>query len=276
MTPDQPVSISNYSCGAAGGNPPTSGFGTCAWNNAVLPNHQYYWVSQVGSSTAGTCTLTSTNTCNSGYLCGITSAFAVACGKFLGFWTGDQVCYSSSVPTNIRNQFSCDVYLSTLTTYPPTGPSFSPTPTGHTVPLILQDLMGCKVFTGYTGPVFNTCYLIYPTSSWNANQISSCCGCTDWWTDTYNGSLIGANSNTDTCLSYGANNTDPVWTSYIKNTIIWMKAACPSVYTYPFDDKTSTFTCTNNSEGSSNTTNYTITFCPGGDSGLPSGILDGR
>lgn len=33
------------------------------------------------------------------------------------------------------------------------------------------------------------------------------------------------------------------WLNYVLPTITWLKSACPTCYTYPFDDKGSTFTC---------------------------------
>ncbi|KAI9340042.1 hypothetical protein DFJ73DRAFT_845858 [Zopfochytrium polystomum] len=44
-----------------------------------------------------------------------------------------------------------------------------------------------------------------------------------------------------------------------------MKAMCPSAYTYPYDDMSSTFTCTNAGGGNTaeNSVDYDVTFCPG-------------
>ena len=67
------------------------------------------------------------------------------------------------------------------------------------------------------------------------------------------------------------NQVDPQWTENVLGIISWMKAACPTAYSYPYDDKASTFQCT-----ASETTEYTITFCPGGGTGLPANIIDGR
>jgi hypothetical protein len=33
------------------------------------------------------------------------------------------------------------------------------------------------------------------------------------------------------------------WLSYVLPTLLWLKTACPTCYTYPFDDMSSTFTC---------------------------------
>ena len=44
-------------------------------------------------------------------------------------------------------------------------------------------------------------------------------------------------------------------------TLTWLKKACPTAYTYPFDDMSSTFICKNIKNGK-NTVNYEIVFCP--------------
>jgi len=41
-----------------------------------------------------------------------------------------------------------------------------------------------------------------------------------------------------------------------------LKDACPTAYTYPYDDMSSTFTCSNANEKGTNLVNYVITFCP--------------
>lgn len=49
------------------------------------------------------------------------------------------------------------------------------------------------------------------------------------------------------------------WVSYVLPTISWLKAACPTCYTFPYDDMSATFTCQNglNTQGS-NTLDYSI------------------
>ena len=56
-------------------------------------------------------------------------------------------------------------------------------------------------------------------------------------------------------------NKNPYWTDNIQPTLKWLKQACPSAYTYPYDDMSSTFTCQNIINGV-NSVNYKITFCP--------------
>ena len=60
-----------------------------------------------------------------------------------------------------------------------------------------------------------------------------------------------------------------------QQAIEWLKNACPTAYSYQFDDATSSFQC--NKEGATELlTSYQITFCPGGVDALPAGATDGR
>jgi Thaumatin family len=59
------------------------------------------------------------------------------------------------------------------------------------------------------------------------------------------------------------------WGSNARATVSWIKEGCPSSYVYPFDDKSSSFTCNNST--TANSVTYTITFCPGNHSGAPTG-----
>ncbi|HUR81451.1 MAG TPA: thaumatin family protein [Thermoanaerobaculia bacterium] len=98
------------------------------------------------------------------------------------------------------------------------------------------------------------------TSCYNSAADSTCCGCPSW---KINGKPLQTEM---TCVS-----TNPQWTKLSLPWLSPLKSACPTVYTFPFDDATSLFTCNtaNASTASPNTMNYTITFCPGGKTGLP-------
>jgi hypothetical protein len=48
-------------------------------------------------------------------------------------------------------------------------------------------------------------------------------------------------------------------------TVAIFKNACPTAYSFPYDDITSTFTCGGTS--ATNMPGYTITFCPAGSPG---------
>ena len=62
-----------------------------------------------------------------------------------------------------------------------------------------------------------------------------------------------------------ANNTvtgSYLWTDYVLPSIAWLKKSCPTCYTYPFDDKSSTFQCSNQTTAATGTNSvpYVITF----------------
>ena len=55
---------------------------------------------------------------------------------------------------------------------------------------------------------------------------------------------------------------NPLWTEYAMPHIEVLKRACPTCYTYPYDDATSLFTCWSNA--SHNENSYLVEWCPGG------------
>lgn len=89
-----------------------------------------------------------------------------------------------------------------------------------------------------------------------------CCGCANW--DKL-GVGVPPAPYTEQCK-----NTNTTWMSLVQPGLEWIKRACPSVYTYPFDDMSSTFTCRVDKPRNgvpTNSVGYTITFCPGGKNG---------
>jgi hypothetical protein len=96
-----------------------------------------------------------------------------------------------------------------------------------------RDLYGCT--GGGPNGVSGSCY--------SAGANDSCCGCPSWSPD-------------GTCQS-----TNPRWTapSLPGKYAQVLKDACPTAYSFPYDDLTSTFTCRGSSSAN---TGYTITFCP--------------
>lgn len=96
-------------------------------------------------------------------------------------------------------------------------------------------------------------------SCYNNTADSTCCGCatstsspysSDW--PSINSSFAGSDNG---CYS---NNT--TWVNTAQPWIVFLKQACPTAYTYPFDDATSTFTC--EGTGHNSGPNYNITFLP--------------
>jgi hypothetical protein len=87
---------------------------------------------------------------------------------------------------------------------------------------------------------------------------SSCCGCANWW-------QIGVpqvSANSQPCK-----NTNPFWTANVLPNLMFLKKGCPKCYTFPYDDITSTFVCSNGNQatGTLNSVNYDVTFCPNGN-----------
>ncbi|MEO8402469.1 MAG: thaumatin family protein [Gammaproteobacteria bacterium] len=102
---------------------------------------------------------------------------------------------------------------------------------------------------------FSQLYACSPIGScYQQNASTDCCGCVDWW-------KVGVNvpSSTQQCVS-----SNPTWNTAVQPGLQWIKQSCPTVYTYPYDDMSSTFTCMQQNGGTVNSANYTIIFCPGG------------
>ncbi|KAJ3267669.1 hypothetical protein HDV01_004517, partial [Terramyces sp. JEL0728] len=66
-----------------------------------------------------------------------------------------------------------------------------------------------------------------------ANTNQGCCGCQNW-----NQVGIQVPSSTQQCTF-----VNPNWTNLVLPYLQWMKQSCPTAYVYPYDDKSSTFTC---------------------------------
>lgn len=96
-------------------------------------------------------------------------------------------------------------------------------------------------------------------SCYQPGAASNCCGCINWNTI---GIPVPPGPTTEQCR-----NTNPTWNNSVQPTLSWLKRACPTVYTYPYDDMSSTFTC--RTSGTINQVNYTITFCPSGSNNPP-------
>ncbi len=78
--------------------------------------------------------------------------------------------------------------------------------------------------------------------------IALACGGVMWGATESPGPLQNPNGNVGLNLTRPSNpvqtaNTN--WLTYVLPTIRWLKQACPTCYTYAFDDPTSTFTCSN-------------------------------
>jgi hypothetical protein len=87
------------------------------------------------------------------------------------------------------------------------------------------------------------------------------CGGVMWGTTEIPGPQLNPTGNVGLAITRP---TQPVqtananWIDYVLPTIKWLKQACPTCYTFPFDDMSSTFTCSDASRNPS--TSYSVTF----------------
>lgn len=105
----------------------------------------------------------------------------------------------------------------------------------------MQDLLGC------TGTNATSCYNV-------AGQgVADCCGCA---TDAGNPLSASWPPLPPGSQCYDNN---PTWASRVQPLLVFLKEACPTAYTYPFDDPTSTFNC---GTAGPNMMGYQVTFLP--------------
>jgi hypothetical protein len=273
----------SYWCGNPGGNPATTpGLSACAWlfptYRTLTPIYRYV------TASANICS--SDADCATAERCGLSIA-AIApqvigpnlpaywgkltCGRPLGYWSPIGICGLNpnfgpqpklGLPTT--NLYDCNVRLDpqfgtygTLTNLygcvvpnpnrarpalPRPGAAIQPaqiTLPGPTPP------PPCKI-TDATCPA-QSCYTNGATGT--------CCGCANWPYPT----------NDKDCQ-----NDNPGFEMYYFQKIEFLKQACPTAYTYQYDDETSTFHCMskfNQQNNQANAVSYTITFCPDGAEG---------
>jgi len=90
-------------------------------------------------------------------------------------------------------------------------------------------------------------------SCYQRDSSEACCGCGNWWRDGIDVPSLG----TQECVHENA-----YWNKAVKPGLLWLKRACPTAYTYPYDDKSSTFVCQAKWKDTQlNTLNYDIHFC---------------
>lgn len=100
-----------------------------------------------------------------------------------------------------------------------------------------------------------TIYSTYATQP-PSTDTGLACGGTNW--DAANTVLTPAAAPiTRPAVAYTTAN--PTWVQYVYPTISWLKMACPTCYTFPYDDQSSTFNCEQglNSQGT-NQLDYTL------------------
>lgn len=269
---------SPYDCGSPGGasnvtyadvlystaNPSPSGtLSASPWSFTPPSNNlRYQWV----SATPGT-PCTTNGDCGSNS-CGLTTtnvngnSAALTCGKLLGYWTQDEICAKNSSFSQ-ASIVDCTATnsITTCTGDSKTCPVTVPANTYHFV-----NLLACTTAPPNTKDdklTFASCFAKGAYSSVN------CCGCTNWQsTSGFTGQVPSDSSIVPQCSSSAANMTPNTnWVNNVLGNLTWLKNACTSCYTYPYDDKTSGFSCPYAYEGGQSAVNYTVTFCPGQEQG---------
>lgn len=237
---------------------PTVPLGSCPWTYTA-PSTTY---SELFNFVTFTTSVQNCSSCTGSQVCGLAfdptspaGTIVLSCGNLIGYWTINQLCsgnvtYNGVDPSlNPSTVFHCN---DLLTSY-----SSQNYPAGTSV----YDLYSCAP----QGLTLGSCY--------NSNTgTSTCCGAVDWNTT----------SPYLTWESQQAYSSNPLWLNgndgglstlvpTPQASIAWLKDACPTAYSYPFDDHSSTFNCNTSDAAQQNPVNmdFDVVFCPGG---LTSGL----
>jgi hypothetical protein len=276
----QPVGSALGMCSWSFTTPTTTGTDCTAGTQTDNPSNYYYVAA--GSDTGCSPSCTGSNVCGMSWTAQpstnpqyLGTPINKHCGTFQGYWTlANWVGFSSTSQWGA----SCNLYshYSMGTTIDSIKPSSQPTygfstlsPDDNPLPSsILADMFACQptsVLTCYTSPgTPHTCFNHPPNPYYSLNTgynagDTNACGCHDW----NNTSTTPASAQTaqaSQCLSFNS-----LWETQVYSRILWLKEACPTAYSYQFDDTSSQFTC----NVSGQQTSYQITFCPGGKTGAP-------
>ncbi|MFO1419197.1 MAG: thaumatin family protein [Methylotetracoccus sp.] len=264
MAPNVAVSSANpYDCGTPGtaktvhyttSDGDTGALGGCTWK--FTPPQTNYRYQFVDASPGGSCRTNAD--CGANKACGLTTANVkknsdkLSCGTLLGYWTQDQVC-----ATNKGFSQSSIVDCTTTQYTPAVGPNT----------YTLFNLLACTSSPPEATDDKSTFVSCFAKDG--ATSSPQCCGCVNWQSKNVkvptDPSIVAQCQPKSTTAKPNSN-----WVNGVLPGLTWLKKACPSAYTYPYDDKTATFGCPSSFNGGQSAVNYTLTFCPGGRTGMPS------
>ncbi|MDQ5921974.1 MAG: hypothetical protein QG673_2033 [Pseudomonadota bacterium] len=238
--------VSNaYMCGIAGGfesqaggmtTNPTGGLPAAAWDfNPPVESAAYYKYVESGG---GPCEVdmscsVSGQTCGYNYdaIIGGPKNYQLTCAVQLSWVSADQI-------------WGFNESVSNLAPFPFLESYANPNPAANTTPISGGTLQLCNLNT------FSP-YAVAPAESAGSPLLA--CGGFNW------------NESGITRPSESVVTTNPNWTNWVLPTITWLKETCPTCYTYPYDDPSSTFQCNATPTGN-NMLNYTITYGNGNES----------
>jgi len=272
------VTAKGYSCGTAGSATAQGGLLVSDWNMAT---HVQTMFPSVSNSEAFSVTgQTGTGAGSTAYYHYIkdpappsTVRVGVGCAVGKAPCTGDNVCGYDKAAVNSGSTSdyvsSCGTHLDWLSAnaiaalntsatnsapFPFSLPTYN-TPAAGTV--MQASLYLCNASTKYSG--------------YSSEDASTACGCTNWGDDVSLGNITGdavfPGSNpfatpSQACVTNNHVGSTYYWTQNILPTIAWLKQSCPTCYTYPYDDKSSTFQCNNQADkgGGFNSVPYLVQF----------------
>ena len=237
-------------------SPPSTGTDCSAGTQTDNPSNYYF----VPAGADDGCT---PGSCSAGQVCGMSwtpqpssnpqylgTPVTRHCGTFEGYWTvADWINFVPNNLPTIDNWGSCDLYshyklgTSLDSLKPNTQPTYGFYPITSSTPAPLGSLYGCQITSNDS-----------LDSGYDAGKVNAC-GCHDW-----NNQSSFVAPQASNCLSFNS-----MWTDFVLGRIEWLKLACPTAYSYQFDDTSSQFTCNNTGQE----TAYQITYCPGGKTGVP-------
>ncbi len=161
------------------------------------------------------------------------------CGGFAGWWSADDFC--GTFPSDTVGPLDCGAMITD-------GDNSSQTN--------LTSLFACAVKGGQSPGNGTSCY----NQGTAATYPSTCCGCATYDQDDADSlSRFWPKNGTSSCAQVNdLRATDKVWETEIQPWLVNLKRACPTAYSYPYDDPTSTFQC--RGKGTTNLLGYHIVF----------------
>ena len=165
--------------------------------------------------------------------------FLQQCGNFDGWWSADDFC--AGFPSYTVGPLKCGDLITD-------GNGSSQTN--------LASLFACAAKGGSSPGNTTSCY----NDGTAQTYPSTCCGWATYAQGNPDGlSKFWPKNGTSKCASVNGNRAnDVVWDSQIQPWLVNLKRACPTAYSYPYDDPTSTFQC--RGKGTTNTLGYDVLF----------------